>query len=304
MMNTKTVVGALASLSLVLATSGCDLTKQAQAKTVAVSTILTTPNIDIKAEALASNGLDASIPSFDGGFDAGILGDAGILLTDAGITIPAQNLAFVYLGQRQGESLDVAPMGVPGAAARLIQVGGPSFALEDQGSGNYALSPDAGFVYTDDATYQFEFKVQTQTYVAEVAHVPSRETIAAFHPPAGFIELEAGTEFTFTRPDPPGGTDRNFGFVNVFPVSQSGQGQPTYTNIPMTPLAFLKLIAFPQEWKSTQVTIPGTAFPNKDSNYVIVLQSAKLGGPKSDNLFAGSAILAGTAEVAIVKTKK
>jgi hypothetical protein len=50
------------------------------------------------------------------------------------------------------------------------------------------------------------------------------------------------------------------------------------------------------------VTIPATAFPDKDHNYVIVFQSAKLGGPKSTNLFSGSAILAGTADIAVVKT--
>jgi len=287
--------------------SGCELStigKQAQAKTVAVSTILTTPTVEIKAGAVAGNGFDASIPELDGGFDAGSLGDAGLFLSDAGFAIPAQNLAFVFLGQRQGQSLDSAPMGTAGASAKLIQVGGPSYPLTDQGSGNYALSPDAGFVYADNATYQFEFIVSGTTYVAEVAQVPARENIAQFRPAAGYVELEAGTEFTFTRPDPPQGQDRNFGFVNVFPVSRQGQGQPTYTNIPMTALGFLKLIAFPQEWKSTSVTIPGSAFPDRDANYIVVLQSAKLGGPKSDNLFSGSAILAGTADVAIIKTRK
>lgn len=292
-------------LALVSAT-GCDIAKQAQAKTVAVSTILTTPQIDIRAGAIAGNGFDASIPQFDGGFDfdGGVSFDAGVFLSDAGMVIPPQNLAFVFLGQRQGESLTTAPTGTPGATAKLVQVGGPTYALEDQGSGNYALSPDAGFTYVDNATYQFEFVVTGVTYVAEVKEVPSRENIAEFHPTAGYVELEAGTDFTFIRPDPPQGQDRNFGFVNVFPVSQQGQGQPTYTNIPMTPLAFLKLIAFPQEWKSTSVTIPGSAFPDKDANYIVVLQSAKLGGPKTDNLFSGSAILAGTADVAIIKTKK
>ncbi|MBL8914632.1 MAG: hypothetical protein JNM17_28265 [Archangium sp.] len=290
---------------LAVATSGCELdliTKQAQAKTAAVSTILSTPPIEVKAGAVAGNGFDASF-DFDAGFllDAGI--DAGVILGDAGFVLPAQNLAFVYLGTR-GASLDVAPTGLPGAQARLIQVGGSSFPLDDQGGGTYALSPDAGFVYVDDATYQFEFKSGASTFLAEVKNVPPRENIAQFHPAAGYVEINAGEDFTFTRPDPQPGLDRNFGFVNVFPVSQQGQGQPTYTNIPMTPLAFLRLIAFPQEWKSTSVTIPGSAFPERDHNYIVLLQSAKLGGPKSDNLFSGSAILAGTADVAIVKTRK
>jgi hypothetical protein len=302
MKNTCCVV--LCAISLAL-TSGCDSTvKQAQAKTAAVSTILTTPDIDIRAGAIAGNGFDASFDFDAGAFDGSFPMDAGVFFTDAGIVVPAQNLAFVYLGQRQGESLDVAPVGLPGAEARLIQVGGASFKLDDVGGGTYSLSPDAGFKYVDDATYQFEFKLNAQTYVAEVTHVPGRENIQQFHPSAGYVELDAGQDFTFTRPDPAAGTDRNFGFVNVFPVSQQGQGQPTYTNIPMAPLDFLRLIAFPQEWKKTQVTIPGTAFPEPDHNYIVVLQSAKLGGPKSDNLFLGSAILAGTADVAIIKTRK
>lgn len=292
-------------LSLAL-TSGCDLSKQAQAKTVAVSTILSTPPVSIRAEAIAGNGFDASIPEFDaGGFDAGFLNDAGVLfLADAGIVLPAQNLAFVFFGTRNGDGFTTAPTGIEGATATLTQVSGPTFTLDDQGKGTYALSLDAGFVYVDDATYQFTFVAKSTTYVAEVKNVPPREDIAEFHPAAGYIDLAAGEEFSFIRPDPPADRDRNYGFVNVFPVSQNGQGQPTYTNIPMTALDFLKLVAFPKDWTSTRVTIPGSAFPDPDSNYLIVLQSAKLGGPKSDNLFAGSAILAGTAEIAIVKTRK
>lgn len=287
---------------LALGVTACDLQKignQAQAKTVAVSTLLTTPAFEVRAAAIAGNGFDASIPSFD----AGVI-DAGVIFSDAGFTVPAQNLAFVFFGQRQGESLDVAPMGTAGATAKLIEVSGPNFPLEDQGGGTYALSPDAGFTYKDNATYQFEFGLSGQTYTAEVVRVPTRETIPQFHPADGYIAQTTGAELTFTRPDPPQGQDRNFGFVNVFPINNQGsQGQPTYTNIPKDVVGFLKLVVAPTEWKQTIVTIPGSAFPNPDSNYVIVFQSAKLGGPKSDNLFSGSAILAGTADVAIVKTK-
>lgn len=294
---------ALVGLST-LALTGCDFTKlgnQASARTVAVSTLLSTPPIEVKGAAIAGNGFDASIPDFDGG----AFFDAGVFIGDAGIAIPAQNLAFVFFGQRQGENLDSAPVGTAGAVARLTEVGGPSFTLDDQGSGNYALSQDAGFTYRDNATYQFQFTHQSQVYLAEVERVPSRENIAQFHPAEGYVELNAGEAFSFTRPDPPQGQDRNFGFVTVFPVSNEGsQGQPTYTNIPMTALGFLKLVVAPSEWKQTTVSVPGTAFPNRDANYVVVLQSAKLGGPKSDNLFTGSAILAGTADVAIIKTRR
>lgn len=311
---------ALALVTLGGALAACDLQMlgdQATARTVAVSTLLYTPPIEVKGRAIAFNGLDASIPGFDAGvltgLDAGaLLGDAGALLADAGIVltgdgliIPAQNLAFVFFGQRQGESLQSAPVGTPGATATLKQAGGPSFQLTDQGGGAYAMLPDAGFVYQEGATYQFEFGFEGKTYVAQVDEVPRNENIPQFHPAEGYIELDAGTGFFFTRPDPSPDKLRNFGFVNVFPISISGgQGQPTYTNIPTSALGFLKLVVAPTEWQRTRVDIPGSAFPDPDTNYVVVLQSAKLGLPLTNNLFAGSAILAGTADVAIVKTRK
>lgn len=298
-----TMMRTLAAGTLLLL--GCDLQtlgSQATAKSVAVSTLLSTPAVEVKAGAIAGNGLDAGLPDLDGG----LLLDAGVLLTDAGVTIPAQNLAFVFFGQRQGTNLDSPPTGTAGAQVTLVEVGGGRFPLADQGGGNYSLSDaDAGFTYKDGATYDFEIVQGGATYVAEVERVPAKENIAQFHPAAGYVELDANAEFTFTRPEPPAGEDRHLGFINVFPISSNGsQGQPTYTNIPTTPLAFLKLVVAPNDWKTTVVTIPGSAFPQRDANYLVVLQSAKLGGPKSANLFTGSAILAGTADVAVVKTRK
>lgn len=284
---------------------GCDfqtIGSQATAKAVAVSTLLATPAVEVKAGAVAGNGLDAGLPDLDGGLGV----DAGVFFSDAGLVIPAQNVAFVFFGQRQGTNLDAAPTGTAGAQVSLVEVGGGRFPLEDQGGGNYSLTDaDAGFVYRDGATYQFEIAQGGGTYVAEVTRVPAKENITQFHPAAGYVELDANAEFTFTRPEVPAGEERNLGFINVFPINSNGsQGQPTYTNIPTTPLAFLKLVVAPNDWKTTVVTIPGSAFPNRDANYIVVLQSAKLGGPKSANLFTGSAILAGTADVAVVKTRR
>lgn len=294
------MIGALSFLAL----AGCDfktISNQATARTVAVSTILATPSFEVKGGAVAGNGFDASIPEFDAGFEI----DAGAIIADAGIVVPAQNAAFVFFGRREGDNLDSAPVGIAGAKAELTQLGGKTYQLSDQGSGAYALDLDAGFTYVDDATYVFTFTSAGQSYQGQVERVPTREPIAEFHPAAGYVALNAGQDFTFTRPAPPEGQDRNYGFVNVFPINNEGkQGEPTYTNIPTEPLDFLKLVVAPTAWKSTQVTIPGSAFPKRDSNYIVVLQSAKLGGPKTDNLFTGSAILAGTSEIAIVKTAK
>lgn len=283
---------------LALSVVACDLgklTNQATASAVAVATVLSTPEIELRGEAVA--GFDASVPDFDGGlvFDGG-------LPFDAGVTVPPQNLVTLYFGNK-GPSLDTAPTGVPGATVTLTEVGGASYPLEDLGGGNYGLG-DAGFAYKSNATYDFTIVHNNTTYVAEVERVPAQERIAEFHPAAGYVELTAGQAFSFTRPEPPSNQEPALGFVTVFPVSSSGgKGEPTYTNIPSTPLQFLKLVVAPTDWKKPVVEIPGTAFPNADSNYVIILQSAKLGGPKSDNLFTGSAILAGTADVAIVKTR-
>jgi hypothetical protein len=279
------------SLGALMVVAACDLgkvTNQATASAVAVGTVLYTPPTEVKAGALA---LDAGLSDLDGG-----------VLADAGVTIPSQTIVALFFGNK-GATLDTAPTGVPGATVTLTVAGGASYTLEDQGGGNYALSADAGFAYQSGATYTFTIVKDGTTYVAEVEQAPDIERISAFHPAAGYVELNAGEAFRFTRPDPPAGQELPVGFINVFPISQSGRGDPTYTNLPSTPLQFLKLVVAPGDWKKQAVEIPGTAFPNPGTNYLVVLQSAKLGGPKSDNLFTGSPVLAGAADVAIVKTR-
>lgn len=255
--------------------------------------MLSTPAIELKAGALAGNGVDAGVPVADAGF-----------AFDAGVVVPRVDLAYVFFGQRQSDSLEVAPVGLAGATVTLEHAGGGSWPLVDQGGGNYALLPDAGFAYQSGATYDLTMTLGGTTYVAEVTQVPEREEIADFHPASGYVSLTAGSDLTFNRPPLAAGQrQRPLGFVNVFPVSLDGtRGEPTYTNVPKTPLEFLKLVFAPSDWLQPQVTIPGTAFPEKDRNYIVILQAAKLGGPKSSNLFTGSAVLAGTADLAIVKT--
>ncbi len=302
-------VVALAAVITMVAVA-CDLQKtanQISARSVVVATVLATPGIVIKPEAIA--GLDASIPSFDAG---GITFDGGfpINLADAGLPIPGQNVVLVFFGQRQGDSLDSPPMGVGGAKVTLQQVGGAAYTLNEQGSGNYLLTgDDAGFRYTSNATYQFSVLSAGETYVAEVAQVPPEERILAFESQRGFIDQPANQTLTFVRPEPAPGARLNLGFVNVFPIDATGKQSPmpTYTNVPTTPLQFLKLVAdtvgLQTEYRAQSVTIPATAFPEPNKNYIILFQSAKTGGPKSDNLFSGSAIIAGTAAVGIVKTR-
>ncbi len=292
--------------------SACDFlnktSAQVQAKKVIVGTVLHTPPIAVQPEAVA--GLDANFPSFDGGFptdsgfgfDAGFLGDGG-----PSITVPEQTAVFAYFGTRNGEGLSQdAPTAIPGATMSIQRAGGTELPLKEQGSGTFQLTStdEPKLTYEPNGNYLFSAKVEGETFVGIVEAVPAQETIAAFRPNGKtFVELAAGAEFTFARPDPPNGEERHLAFVVVVPIDRNGkQGEPTYSNVPKTPLEYLKLAVAPSDWKTTTVTVPGTAFPEKDRNYLILLQSAKLGHPKTDNLFIGSAMIAGTADVGIVKT--
>lgn len=300
----KRLIGFLAVASLAVAPLACDLEKtanQAQANKVMVATILSTPPVDIQPAALA--GFDASF-DFDGGsWDGGempTIGDGGV------ITLPGQTAAFVFFGSRQSQSLDTAPDGIAGATASVLPRGGATTNLKEEGGGNYSRNSfdDKAFAYQSGADYEFNVSYQGETYQGLVEKAPALEKIPEFHPAKGYIELAAGSSFSFTRPEPPAGETRNLGFITVYPVESNGQkGDPTYNNIPKTPLDFLKLVAAPSDWRGSPVTIPGSAFPQPKKTYVIVFQAVKTGGPESQNLFTGSAILAGTAEIGIVKTQ-
>lgn len=293
----------LLAASLAALAAACDLQKtanQAQAKTVVIATMLATPPVDIKFDTLAQ--LDAGLP------DSGFPQDAGVLVGDAGITVPPQNLVALFLGQRNGTgvnlSADLAPTPTTGAQVRLTQRGGASWTLAETGSGNYFVDGDAGFTYVTGASYDFVITSGGTTYAASLENAPPSERIAAFHPAPSYTEQAAGAAFVFARPDPPAGQERNLGFISVFAVNSQGQkGDVTWTNIPKTPLDFLRLVVAPTEWKQTTVTIPGTAFPNPGTWYVIMMQSAKLGRPASDNLFLASGIMAGTADFGVVRTR-
>jgi hypothetical protein len=259
--------------------TGCSLASQAAATTVAVSTVLTTPAVEVAGGAIAGGGA-------------------------VGFTVPPQQLVAVFLGERVGTGLELADGGLVGATVTLTRVGGASWQLIDQGQGTYGLPAASGFSYEEEADYDFTFLVGGVTYRAEVLQVPGREHVPAFHPDAGYVLLDAGQPFVFRRPDPLDNLDLPLGLVEVIPVAPGGARSPTsYTNLPRTALGLLKLVAAPGEWKQSLVTVPGTAFPEPDRNYVVLLQSAKLGGPKSDNLFLGSPVLAGTADVAIIRTR-
>jgi len=273
-----------------LAPLACDLEKtanQISAQTVMVGTLLSTPDVDISPEAVA-------------GLDGGIQTDGG----QSSITIPGQTLAIVFLGTRDGENS--TPEGLTGATVALHINGTQKVTLTSDGAGSYSRSSnsDDTLTYQSGATYEFIAERNGEKFVGQVKDAPVRENIPELHPAEGVRRIAANTELAFDRADPPSGQERTLGFVTVVPVSDSGQqGEPTYTNVPKTPLEFLKVVALPVDWKVKRVVIPGSAFPMPRQTYLVIFQSVRLGGPESENLFLGSALLAGTADIGVVRTQ-
>jgi hypothetical protein len=268
-------------------------TNQFTARRVMVGTLLATPEVSFNPLSLFSP--DGGFPA-DGGFGA----DAGT------VTLGPQTVAFMYFGQRTRQSLDTPPDPISTAVSYLDISGGSSIDMPSKGSGTYLQSSaeKPALEYRSAGTYEFRASFEGQAYVGEVQDTPLLERIAAFHPPSGYVAHSTGEAFTFNRPPPPEGIERPMGFVTVIPLGEDGSpGAPTYTNVPTTPLEFLQLIALPASWKATLITVPGSAFAQPKSTYVVVFQAAKVGGAKSENLFIGSAILAGTADFAIVRTR-
>jgi hypothetical protein len=298
MIRTRSLVVAVGALCL--AAAGCDLVTKALAKKAMVATLLSTPEVRITAAMIADQA----------GFDGGVtIGDAGFVINagDAGYSVPPQTIAFAFLGERVGDTFDVTPKAVTGAAVTLEPAAGGSYALKELGAGTYQLTSvqEPALTYTGGATYDVKAIIAGEAFIGSIENAPPQEQVALFHPPSGFVEQRANQPFTFTRPAPPASQEkRNLGFVTVVPISTSGQGTPTYSNVPQDVSGFLKLASgLDAEWRTADITIPGTAFPEPNKNYLILLQSAKLGGTKGTNLFIGSAIIAGTADVAIVRSR-
>lgn len=274
----------------ILAPLACDLGKtvdQISAETVMVGTLLSTPDVDLSPEAVAG---------LDGGFRA----DGG----QSNFTIPGQTVAFMFLGTREGQNSQ--PEGLTGATVTLQPTGGQPVTLTSDGAGAYSRSSnsDATLTYQSGKNYNFVAVRNGERFEGSVENSPAQERIPALHPPEGVVRISANTPLSFERADPPSGQDRTVGFVTVVPISDNGQqGKPTYTNVPTGPLEFLSLVALPGDYKQKTVTIPATAFPMPKQTYLVTFQAVRTGGPDSANLFLGSALLAGTADVGVVRTQ-
>jgi hypothetical protein len=308
-----------ALLAGVIIAAGCDCnrtTAQIQASHVMVATVLATPEIVIPREAIAGFEFDASIPFFDGGlpsfdggcpFVGGCAFDAGsipVSFDGNAIRLEPQTLVGVFFGRR--ESATSAPTPVDGVTV-TVSNGVKTFMLKSQGSGTHALTSQDDSTLTYDAGVDWTFTATSSgaDYIGELQDTPEAERVVQLHPDAGYIDIAANTEYLLTRPEPPLGQDRLLGFVTVVPIAADGQqGNPTYSNVKFEPIELIRLVAAPSPWKASVVRIPPEAFPEADTNYLIILQSARLGFASSANLFIGSAMIAGVADVGVVKTRK
>jgi hypothetical protein len=292
---------------VLIGAAACDVGKisaQSSARDVMVGTLIATPEIVIRPEAIA--GFDASFPGIDAGFvfDGGFAFDGGF--NPNGLVIPAQTGALAFFGERQGDGVSAPPVPLAGTTMFVELGNGQRFSMKDESQGGFSITSldNGNFTYVEGEKYTFTANQNAENHVAEIAAAPPKERIVRFHPDEGYLELNAGEDFTFLRADPPEGVDRDLGFVTVVPISRDGQrGDPTFTNVPKDAFTLLKLVAVPASYRRTEVTVPGSAFPEANHNYLILMQTARIGGPVSNNLFIGSAIMAGTAEVGIVKTR-
>jgi hypothetical protein len=289
----KRILLSAAVTALLVAPLACNF-DQLLAEKVMVGTLLSTPDVDVSLVAMS-------------GLDAGTLPDGGIPPGEERITIPGQTAAFVFFATRNGEQGTPEP--ISDATVRLEIQNGSPIALENKTLGTYSLTSDygddAGVKYVNGATYNFVAVHGGNSHVGQVKNAPALERIEALHPAGGYVRHTALQGLTLARPPVAGGGERTLGFVTVVPLSMNGEkGEPTYTNMPKEPLDFLQLVTSTGQWQQANLAIPGSAFPQKDSNYLVVFQTAQLGGAQSDNLFAGSTLLVGTADLGLVHTKK
>ncbi len=273
----------VATLPLVGLGWGCSLLDSAQADKVFAATLLATPSYDLKP----------------------LLPDAGgyVLPFDAGApptAIPAQTMAQVFFGQRNTDP-SKEPQGIAGATVKLTYQG-KSFTLPDRGNGNYSLTSveDGTLQYQDGkdgVLYEITVDSGGATYTAKVIG-PVAEHIEQFAVLNGLpLAHTEDSALKLTR----SGTE-NVAFTTVVPVTTSGLGDPTYTDLPTKTMDLLDLIANDSLWKQKVITLPATAFPEPGTFYAVTIAAVQR-GETSSNLFTTSAFLVGKADLGLVKTK-
>ncbi|MHB1845778.1 MAG: hypothetical protein ACYCWW_13205 [Deltaproteobacteria bacterium] len=223
-------------------------------------------------------------------------------------------VASVFFGARSATDTTKAPTALPGAAVSLSDSDGAAASCADQGNGDYlASSLDGGLRYDSGATYTFTVVLDGGTYVA-TGVAPAPEHVTQFAPTftvdggvpsASFTTVSVGQGFTLTRDPNPDGGPLDIAFVTVNLITGgSASAQPTYTNVPQTPLALLELVAPGGDgpYRAQSIAVPASAFPQA-GDYLVTLTAVKEGGPQSNNLFALSAVLIGAGTAGILQAQ-
>jgi len=233
------------------------------------------------------------------------------------ITVPPQTVAQVFFGKEDSDPTK-QPTGLADATVTL-GYGGQSFTLPPSAAtaGDYELSTpeDASFNYQEGVHYTLTVTEAGTTYTAEVDG-PYPQRMEQFEA-AGDAPLsqKTGQQLLLTRANvlADGGfaSLEDVAFVTVMKLDASAINlttqqlnsniPSTYSNMPQTPLDLLDLIANDSLWKQKIITIPGTAFPDAATTYLVTIATVRKGST-SDNLFTASGFLVGLADVKLVQT--
>ena len=226
-----------------------------------------------------------SVPGLDGGAVAGL---------------------SVFFGSRAAGDTASAPTGLPGATVSVSDSAGLATTCQDQGNGEYtATTLDGGLRYDATATYTFTLVLDGGTYVAG-GTAPPPEVVPAFQaalPTDGGLPsvatIPVDQAYTLQRAPPPAGQSLPVALVTVNAITGGHpSATPTWTNAPQTPLAMFQLVVDDSAYRAPTIAIPGSAFPTA-GEYLVTLTAVAEGGPKSQNLFLGSAVLIGSGSAGV-----
>ncbi|HUB09385.1 MAG TPA: hypothetical protein VMB50_20445 [Myxococcales bacterium] len=235
-----------------------------------------------------------------------VLRSPPVPLPDGGVGPSVTGLSVFFGSVSAATVTSAAPSGIPGATVTATDSAGMHASCLDLGNGTYvATSIDGGASYDPGASYTFTVALAGQSYVA-TGTAPPPETVPAFETPYTdgglpvFAQIAAGAGYTLTRAS---ASKLAVAFVAVNALTAgTPSANPTWTNLPQTPLALLQLVVDDSQWRSATVAIPASAFPSPGL-YLVSLTAVNEGSPQSSNLFLGSPVLIGAASAGILQVQ-
>jgi len=218
--------------------------------------------------------------------------DAGTLPS---YVVPAETSARLFFGELdEDDANDVTGIDDATAVLKVKEVEVP---MENEGSGGF-LAP--GFVYAPGEPHSMTATRAAKSFVVEVQSAPARETVALFHEGAaasGELLHPTGTPLTLQR----SAGAEGLGFVTVMPVDVEGfREEQVYSTLP-DGLAAYRTLLNPTSYTQTSLTIPGDAFSQPNTVYLVYFTKA-LTGEASEGLEGTSNLVAGVADVGVVRT--